>query len=292
MTERGPLIDSQGRILRDLRVSITDRCDFRCLYCLPESEAAQNFYRGYWAHLPDPAPLTPRWLPRSEILAFEEIERVVRLLVSLGIQKVRLTGGEPLVRRGITDLVRMLAGIPGVTDLSMTTNGILLGKYAAELKEAGLQRVNISLDTLDPEKFRTITRGGNINDVLEGIEKAMAAGLTPIKLNCVVGGFNDESDATAVKKFGEERGLQVRFIREMDLANGEFYTVEGGDGGNCSICNRLRLTSNGLVKPCLFNAQGFNVREMGAEQAILSALDHKPRCGTFNVKEQFYNIGG
>lgn len=264
--------DRYNRNISYLRISVTDRCNLRCVYCMPE-EGIQL-------------------LKHEDILNFDEIVEVTRTAVEMGVWKVRLTGGEPLVRRGITDLVRMIAAIPGIRDLSMTTNGVLLGKFAAELKEAGLQRVNVSLDTLDPEKFRAIARTGNLEDVLDGIEKAQQAGLHPIKLNCVVGSFNDESDAIAVKQFGEERGFEVRFIREMDLAGGEFYVVEGGDGGNCSICNRLRLTSNGLVKPCLFNAIGYNVREMGSKQAILSALDHKPRCGTFNLKETFYNIGG
>src|SRR5512138_2984270 len=121
MTPAGLLIDSQGRVLRDLRVSITDRCNFRCLYCLPETEAAHNFYRGHWAHLPSPAPILPQWVPREQILSFEEIERVVRLGISLGIQKVRLTGGEPLLRRNVAELVARLARIPGLTDLAMTS---------------------------------------------------------------------------------------------------------------------------------------------------------------------------
>jgi cyclic pyranopterin phosphate synthase len=231
-------------------------------------------------------------LRHEDILSFDEITEVVRIAAEMGVQKVRLTGGEPLVRRGITDLVRMIAQVPGIDDLSMTTNGILLSKFAPELKEAGIRRINISLDTLDPEKFKVITRGGDIEDVLEGIFKAKESGMSPIKINCVRSQFNDESDALAMKQFCEENGFSVRFIREMDLATGEYYVVEGGDGGNCSICNRLRLTSNGFVKPCLFNAIGYSVRELGSEQAILSALDHKPKCGTFNLKEQFYNIGG
>ncbi len=121
----GLLIDSQGRVLRDLRVSITDRCNFRCLYCLPETEAAQNFYRGHWAHLPNPAPIVQQWVPKAHILSFEEIERVIRLAVSLGIQKVRLTGGEPLLRHDVEDLVARVARIPGLHDLAMTTNGRL-----------------------------------------------------------------------------------------------------------------------------------------------------------------------
>jgi cyclic pyranopterin phosphate synthase len=231
-------------------------------------------------------------LKHEDILSFDEIAEVARIAVEMGVTKVRLTGGEPLVRRGIVDLVKMIAAIPGIVDLSMTTNGILLDKFAIQLKEAGLQRINVSLDTLDPEKYRIITRGGNIENVLEGLKQAKAAGLDPIKVNCVTGEMTDEKDAMAMQRFCEENGFKVRFIKQMDLATGEFYVVEGGDGGNCSICNRLRLTSNGIIKPCLFNATGFSVREHGAREAIMMALNNKPRCGTFNEEEEFSRIGG
>jgi cyclic pyranopterin phosphate synthase len=174
----------------------------------------------------------------------------------------------------------------------MTTNGILLDQFAFQLKEAGLQRVNVSLDTLDPVKYERITRGGNLKNVLEGLNKAKEAGLTPIKINSVTTEMTDESDVLQIKRFGEDNGYQVRFIRQMDLATGEFYVVEGGDGGNCRHCNRLRLTSNGMIKPCLFNAIGYSVRELGPREAILRAIDNKPPCGTINAEEEFYRIGG
>jgi cyclic pyranopterin phosphate synthase len=266
------MLDRYDRTIDYLRISVTDRCNLRCQYCMP-AEGIQL-------------------LRHEDILSFDEIVGVTRIAVEMGVWKVRITGGEPLVRRGITELVRMLAAIPGISDLSMTTNGHLLGQFAGELKQAGLMRVNVSLDTLDPEKYKLITRGGGIESVLDGISVAKKEGLAPIKINCVIGQYNDESDALALKRYCDENGFQVRFIREMDLANGEYYIVEGGDGGNCSLCNRLRLTSNGLVKPCLFNAIGYSVRELGVKQALLSALENKPKCGTFNEKEAFYNIGG
>src|SRR5215813_13151218 len=145
MTQNDLLIDSHGRILRDLRVSLTDRCNFRCLYCLPETEAAHNFYRGHWAHMPDSTPIVQQWVPKSHILSFEEIERVVRVAVELGIQKIRLTGGEPLLRQGVEQLVGRVAGLDGVSDLAMTTNGFLFSQKARALREAGLQRVSFSL---------------------------------------------------------------------------------------------------------------------------------------------------
>jgi cyclic pyranopterin phosphate synthase len=266
------MFDRFDRHIDYLRISVTDRCNLRCNYCMP-AEGIQL-------------------LRHEDILSFDEILEVTREAVAMGVRKVRLTGGEPLVRKGIAELVRMLASVPGIEDLSMTTNGILLEKLAFELKKAGLQRVNVSLDTLDPEKYRTITRGGDVNQVLAGLKKGKEAGFAPIKLNCVTGPMNNNHDATEIRKFAEDNGFLVRFIRQMDLASGEFYVVEGGEGGNCKSCNRLRLTSNGLVKPCLFNAVGYNVRELGAKEAILRAVDNKPRCGTFNAEDEFARIGG
>jgi GTP 3',8-cyclase len=264
--------DRFDRHIDYLRISVTDRCNLRCAYCMPA----------------EGIPL----LRHEDILSFDEITEVARIAVEMGVRKIRLTGGEPLVRRGITDLVKMIASIEGIEDLSMTTNGVMLDKFAIPLKEAGLQRINVSLDTLDPVKYKKITRGGELENVLTGLKAAKAAGLMPIKINCVTGEMNDENDAKMIKRFGEESGFNVRFIRQMDLAAGEFYLVDGGDGGNCSVCNRLRLTSNGIIKPCLFNARGYNVRELGAKKAILRAVDNKPGCGTFNPEEEFSRIGG
>ena len=160
----------------------------------------------------------------------------------------------------------MLSAIEGIRDLSMTTNGILLGKYASELKEAGLHRINISLDTLDPLKFEYITRNNSLKDVLDGIEAAVKAGLTPVKINCVVKESANEKDAVEVTDYCRKNGLEIRYIRQMDLVNGHFYVVEGGTGGDCQLCNRLRLTSNGKLKPCLFNDLEFDIRELGYEK--------------------------
>jgi cyclic pyranopterin phosphate synthase len=266
------MYDRFDRQIDYLRISVTDRCNLRCTYCMPE-EGIQL-------------------LRHEDILSFDEITDVARIAVEMGVRKIRLTGGEPLVRKGIVSLVKMIASIPGIMDFSMTTNGILLSQFAVQLKEAGLHRVNVSLDTLDPLKFSEITRGGKVEEVLEGLIRAKEAGLSPIKINCVTGELTDENDIEQIKDFGKKDGFDVRFIRQMDLATGEFYVVEGGDGGNCSKCNRLRLTSNGLIKPCLFNAIGYNVRQLGAREAILKAIDNKPPCGTFNLEEEFYRIGG
>ena len=265
------MYDRFNRNINYLRISVTDRCNLRCTYCMP-AEGIQL-------------------MPHDDILSFEEIAEFTRLAVSNGITKVRLTGGEPLVRKGITELVSMLASIEGIEDLSMTTNGILLEQYADELKRAGLKRVNISMDTVDSNRYCEITRNGDLNKVFAGIRAAKAAGMEPIKINCVLLDQADD-DTQKLKDFCAENKLSLRFIHQMNLKNGEFSKVEGGEGGNCSRCNRVRLLANGDVKPCLFSDLAFNIRKLGHEKALQMAIGEKPRTGTFNQSGQFYNIGG
>ncbi|MCP4621514.1 MAG: radical SAM protein, partial [Bradyrhizobium sp.] len=202
------MIDSFGRDISYLRVSVTDRCNLRCRYCMPEAGV--------------------KLLGHEDILSFEEIAEVVGAAAGMGIRHVRLTGGEPLARRGIVGLVAMVARIDGIDDLSMTTNATRLTEFAGPLAAAGLHRINISLDTLDPKRFAELTRGGDMADVLAGIDAADAGGLTPIKLNCVVGELTTSSDAEAVQAFGRRRGFEVRLIRHMRFATGDFTVVEGG----------------------------------------------------------------
>lgn len=231
-------------------------------------------------------------MKHEDILSFEEIVNVVKKGVEEGINKIRLTGGEPLVRKGIVDLVRQIAAIDGVIDLGMTTNGILLDQFADDLAKAGLNRVNISLDTTSPEKFKSITRGGDIEKVYSGIRAARKAGLTPIKINCVIYKNHFEEDAQSVAKFCEEEGLEIRYIHVMNLQSGEFSVVEGGEGGDCKSCNRLRLTANGEIRPCLFSDLSFKIKEIGIEQAYKNALAGKPKVGGKSKNGQFYGIGG
>jgi cyclic pyranopterin phosphate synthase len=216
---------------------------------------------------------------RDQILSFEEIRDLVAVAVGMGVTKVRLTGGEPLVRRGILDLVQMLAEIPGIKDLCMTSNGILLRDYALPLRQAGLGRINISLDTVDPARFRDITGGGDVSQVLEGIEAARNAGLQPVKLNCVVTDSPDEPDARGVANYARDCGLEVRFIRRMDLKTGQFWPIMGSDGGHCEICSRLRVSSDGRIFPCLFDNTFFSIREQGIETALRLAVENKPGAG-------------
>lgn len=266
------MFDRYNRHINYLRISVTDRCNLRCVYCMP----------GEGIHL----------MNHHEILSFEEIITLVKVAVDMGINKIRLTGGEPLVRKDIVSLVNMIASVKGIKDLALTTNGILLADMAKPLKDAGLQRVNISLDTLDALKYKEITRGGDINQVFRGIRAAIETGFSPIKINCVVFESSNEKDARDVKEYCLKNQLEVRFIHQMNLETGKFSVVEGGKGGNCRECNRLRLTANGMVKPCLFSENEYSVRELGAKQALIMALDNKPMKGCFNTTGKFYNIGG
>jgi len=231
-------------------------------------------------------------LQHNEILSFDEIIEFTKVAVSLGISKVRITGGEPLVRKGVVDLVKMIAEISGIEDLSMTTNAILLSQFAKPLWDVGLRRVNVSLDTIDQKKFSVLTRGGDINLVIQGLNTAKRVGFNPIKINCVIDKSSSEPDAIAVKEFAQNNGFEFRFIPKMNLEKGIFGQVEGGDGGNCASCNRLRLTANGYVKPCLFSDLGYSVRQLGAKEAIKRAVGLKPESGTASLNSKFYNIGG
>ena len=266
------MFDRFNRSIEYLRISVTDRCNLRCRYCMPEEGI--------------------RLLRHKDILTYDEITDFTRIAAGKGINKVRITGGEPLVRKGIVILVRMLAEIGEIKDLSMTTNGTLLKYFAGDLKKAGLQRINISLDTTDPGRYAYITRGGNINDVFEGIEAALNSGILPVKINCVIKGSKEEEDAKGVTEFCVQNGLEIRYIRQMDLVHGHFSIVDGGTGGNCALCNRLRLTANGKLRPCLFSDIEFDIREIGYEKALTKAVGLKPEYGLNNSTGEFYNIGG
>ncbi len=298
------LIDGYGRAHRHLRVSVTDRCNLRCTYCMPESVVFR---------------------PQSELLSFEEIAEVVRVAVGLGVTQVRLTGGEPLVRRGLPELVRQLAGIPGLADLSLTTNGVLLGEFALPLKQAGLHRLNVSLDTLSPEHFRQLARRGGLDRVLAGLSAAKRAGFTGVKLNTVALRSYLETGLVPLAEFARDEGFELRFIEVMpigadDTAGGEFvsgaellsrlgvisplspveapgssapakrYRYADGLGTVgviasvsapfCGTCDRLRLTADGQFRNCLFSHDEFDVRGVlrsdvadraGAITGVLSA---------------------
>ena len=276
------LIDPFGRPVTYLRISVTDRCNLRCVYCMPPEGVA--------------------WQPHENILRYEEIMEVVRAATEHGVREFRLTGGEPLVRKDLADLVRLMAETPGVEDISLTTNGLLLENQIEALADAGLKRINVSLDTLDPEKFSRITRGGSLEKVLRGLEKAEAVGIQPIKLNVVMMRSVNEDELVTLAQLSLKRPWQIRFIEMMPVNNQQpwgdgfpkpadaYFSInevmrlleplhlqpENGGIGNgpareyrlggalgkigfispvgeqfCDRCNRLRLTADGNLRPCL-----------------------------------------
>lgn len=281
------LIDSFGRVHDNLRISVTDRCNIRCFYCMPEDN--------------------PVFMQRAEILTFEEIERFVRVVARLGVRKIRLTGGEPLVRRNLPTLIEKLLAVPEIRDLALTTNGILLPEQAAELHAAGLRRINIHLDTLDPERFKLITRRDGFEKVLDGIFLCKRLGFGPIKINSVAARGYVEDDIVPLGHFAREHGVEVRFIEFMPLdadnrwerdkvlfaqeimdrlsseimplvpvpdqdprAPASEFMFEDGIGRIgiiasisrpfCMSCNRIRLTSDGKIRNCLFAIDEFDVK--------------------------------
>jgi len=311
------LIDAHNRRINYLRISITDRCNLRCQYCMPQEGISQ------FGH--------------AEVLRYEEIGRVAEMAAGKGISKIRITGGEPLVRKDVVQLVRQLARIQGIRDLSMTTNGVLLTEFAQELRQAGLHRINISMDSLDPEKYRRITRGGNLSRVWSGIEAAQQAGLAPIKINVVaIAGFNDD-EVLDFAKLTIHDPFQVRFIEFMPIgpSNGwqpeqcipsaeikkrleSFSSLMPLDNGKnahdgparlfkipgaagtiglispvsdhfCTSCNRLRLTADGKLKTCLFSEEEVDLKTLLRsncaddilEKTLSEAISKKPlRHGT------------
>jgi GTP 3',8-cyclase len=285
--------DTLGRPMRDLRISVMDRCNFRCPYCMPR----EQFHEKY------------QFLRTGERLSFDEIVRLARLFVPLGVHKLRLTGGEPLLRANLPDLIGDLTNVPGVEDVALTTNGVLLAQHASELKAAGLKRITVSLDSLDPEVFARMNGGlGSVADVLNGIEHARRAGLDPIKVNAVVQrGMNDHTALGLVEHF-RGTGIIVRFIEYMDVGNrnhwepqrvmpsrelaariserwplvplernyrgevAERYGFEDGQGEVgfissvtqpfCGDCSRARLSSDGVLYTCLFATHGTSMRDL------------------------------
>lgn len=333
------LKDSHGRTIDYLRISLTDRCNFRCIYCMPEEGVRQ--------------------MDHDEILRFDEIVDIVQIASEMGIKRLRLTGGEPLVRKGVADLIAELNKIEGIESIAMTTNGVLLPRMAQELKAAGLSRVNISLDTLDPEQFRQITRCGSLDQTLSGIEAALEHGFEPVKVNAVtVRSLNQ--DFLGFAKLTIDQPLHVRFIEYMPVGessgadgsgwgkqdvipsdelletinaqaiaaglgelvpaakhkpNGwgpaRYYEFEGAQGTLgfisplsrhfCSECNRLRLSADGKIRPCLFSDDEYDIREAlnnrgkeGARELLRQAIGGKPDAHHDKVgtERKMSQIGG
>ncbi|MEJ7576504.1 MAG: GTP 3',8-cyclase MoaA [Pyrinomonadaceae bacterium] len=313
----GTLKDSYGRQIRDLRVSVTDRCNFRCFYCLPHGE--------------------PPMAPKEQMLTFEEIERAVEIFASLGVNKIRLTGGEPMLRRDIEKLVAKIKNIEGVEDLALTTNGYFLSERAQNLKDAGLDRITISLDSLRPETFKRMTGTDVLDRVLEGIYAAKRAGLAPIKVNSVIVRGHNDDEIVEMARFAREHNLAMRFIEFMPLDSGHDWSramvvsgreirerinecfplvakaVERGsetasrfrfaDGARgeigiiasvtepfCGACSRIRLTADGQIRTCLFSKVEHSLRDVirsdASRDEIISYIH-----GVVWRKEKGHNIG-
>ena len=327
-----PLIDSFGRVHTSLRISVTDRCNIRCFYCMPE---------------------TARFLPRSEILNYEEIACFVRIVARMGVSKLRVTGGEPLVRAELPRLIEMLTAVPGIRDIALTTNGILLGQQAQALKDAGLRRINISLDGLSEETFRRISRRRGLGRVLDGIFAAHRVGFEKIRLNAVAIRGITETEVVPLGRFARRHGMQMRFIEFMPLdAEGNWQTeqvlsgeeirrileaefgslipIRRGDPSQtavdyefadgigqigfinpvtqpfCHNCNRLRITAEGKIRNCLFSTHEWDVRgllrggapEHEIAEVVRAAVDaKKPGHGIdsdqfIKPERAMYQIGG
>ncbi len=282
MTSSPSLIDSHGRTIRDLRISVTDRCNFRCLYCLPETEAAANFYRGRWREQ-DQTPIRHNWKPKAEILSFEEIERFTRVAVAAGINKIRLTGGEPLLRKYFSALVHKLATIPGVHDLAMTTNGFLFPKLASELKQAGLHRISISLDSFDKGNFKRLTGREGLDEVLESVRIAKQLEFNPIKINAVVIRDINDHEIDALCQFALDQQISVRFIEFMPLDSSKAWQKDHVVTGK-EILARLQerfdltpLSGNSVSE----TAKRWSINGTNGELGIIAPVS-EPFCGHCN----------
>ena len=317
-TETSQLIDSFDRHIRYLRLSVTDRCNLRCTYCMAEDMT---------------------FLPKSRVLSLEEMTTIAEAFVALGVEKIRLTGGEPLVRNGVVTLAQNLAKLDGLTELVMTSNGVLLDKFAQPLRDAGMSRINISIDSLREDRFKTLTRFGNLKDVLRGIDAALDAGFEKIKLNAVVLKGTNDDEVVGLTQFAIDKGLDISFIEEMPLGEidghsrvetaldnrsirqqlEDNFSLEQSDFSDpasgpsrylkvansdskvgfispmsdnfCGSCNRVRVTAEGLLLLCLGNEHSLDLREVvrnnsdDLKTAIVGSMTRKPERHYFDPKD-------
>ncbi|MHC4309419.1 MAG: GTP 3',8-cyclase MoaA [Planctomycetota bacterium] len=268
------LSDRFNRRIDYLRISVTDRCNHCCLYCMPGKPFIHKNH--------------------GDILSYEQIESIAKGAAKMGIRKIRLTGGEPLVRKDIEQLIAKLAVIDGIDEVCMTTNGSLLADMAMKLKRSGLRRVNISIDSLDADKFGKITRGGDLRQVLAGVEAAIKADLTPIKINMVILDDTTKDEIETMRAFCEQRGLKLQKIMQFSLYDRADLSsrFKAQRPPKCVQCNRLRLTSDGFLKPCLFSDNEVRVNFGNIAESILEAVAKKPENGSYCRNRPMTQIGG
>lgn len=268
--------DRFKREIDTLRISLTNSCNQHCFYCRGKDSCLKS--------------------SESKLLSFQQIVEVVKAALTLGIKRFKLTGGEPLLREGVVELVGLLSALPGVNDLSMTTNGVLLNRFAAELARAGLDRVNVSVDSLNEERYREITGGGELKEVLQGVERAQECGLTPVKLNTVYMEEINGDEIEQIRAFCRENGLKHQLINRMDIhddkQNYDNFTVTDRPP-RCSACSRLRLTADGKLLPCLFSGRELSLGDYATiEEALREAIESKPAEGQRAGRRIMNEIGG
>lgn len=265
------MLDKFNREINYLRISLTEKCNLRCIYCMPEEGIALKQHK--------------------DILRYEQIVQIVQEAALLGINKIRLTGGEPLIKKDIELLIEKLAEIKEIKELCLTTNGVLLTQKAKILKQAGLTSINISLDTLQPEKFREITRGGNLADVLKGIDQAISEGFK-IKLNMVVLKDKNEDEIDDMRRFCQNKNIKLQLINHFNLSNSKNDEYFYDRPPKCKNCNRIRLLSDGVLKPCLHSEAEYKVNYDNIRDSLEKAILSKPERGSSCSSRKMFEIGG
>ncbi len=265
------MLDKFNREINYLRISVTDKCNLRCLYCMPE----------------EGVPIRKH----EEFLTFEQIEKIVQEAAKLGIKKIRLTGGEPLVKNGIEKLVEKISNIKGIEIVSMTTNGILLPQKATLLKKAGLKNVNISCDKLEEKKYKKLTRGGDIQNVLIGIDAAIAVGFQ-IKLNMVVLEDTENEEIRKMQKFCDKKGIKLQLINHYSLVSEKQEHYAFDRPPNCAKCNRIRLLADGSLKPCLHSNDEIKIDYNDIRGSLMKTILSKPKSGNVCSNRNMTEIGG
>lgn len=263
--------DSYNREINYMRVSITDRCNLRCVYCMPEEGVKKISHDG--------------------ILRYEEIRDIVKEASKLGINKIRITGGEPLVRKDVHKLIYLIKDIEKIKTISLSTNGTLIAPIALTLKNAGLNSVNISLDTLNEKRYKTLTRGGDIKEVFNGIEKSIESGLK-VKLNVVIYDDISKKELPEIYEYAKQKNIEVQTIERYNLNKLKKDSFQYDRPPKCEYCNKIRLLSNGYLLSCLHSDEKIKVDLNDIKSSLVKAIETKPKCGLYGFTESVNEIGG